>query len=327
MGPEALEEILKGLPQPVHPNLLVGIDTRDDAGVFKLTDDLALIQTVDFFTPMVDDPYVFGQIAATNALNDVYAMGGKPLMAMNIVCYPECEDLNTLHHILEGGLSKVKEAGALLVGGHTVDDLEPKYGLAVAGLVHPQRVLKNNGARVGDRIYLTKPLGTGIISTAIKAEMASAEAYDEAVYWMTRLNSELSYMAQDFAINGLTDVTGFGLIGHLSEMAQASNVAIEINTGQIPCMKAALEYASYGLIPAGAYTNREYLQKYTEIDKALEGPMADLLFAPETAGGLLIAVNEDNEARLIEALKNRGSKAALVGQVLHPGFKPVKVKP
>jgi len=304
----------------------VGIDTRDDAGVFRLTDELALIQTVDFFTPMVDDPYVFGQIAATNALNDVYAMGGKPLMAMNIVCYPECEDLNILHRILEGGLSKVKEAGALLVGGHTVDDLEPKYGLAVAGLVHPARVLKNDGARVGDRIYLTKPLGTGIISTAIKAEMASTEAYDEAVYWMTCLNSEIPDLVQDLTINGLTDVTGFGLLGHLSEMAQASNVEIEINAGLIPFIKAALDYASYGLIPAGAYTNREYLQKHTEVDGDLEGPLTDLLFTPETAGGLLIAVDEANEAKLIEALERRGSKAARVGRVLLPGFRPVRVK-
>lgn len=326
MGPGALEQILKGLPQPVHPNLLVGIDTRDDAGVFKLNDELALIQTVDFFTPMVDDPFVFGQIAATNALNDVYAMGGKPLMAMNIVCYPECEDLDTLHRILEGGLSKVKETGALLVGGHTVDDLEPKYGLAVAGLVHPARVLKNDGARVGDRIFLTKPLGTGIISTAIKAEMASPEAYDEAVYWMTRLNSELPDLAQGLTINGLTDVTGFGLIGHLSEMARASDVEIEINAGQIPSMKAALEYASYGLIPAGAYNNRDYLQKCIELDKAMEGPPADLLFAPETAGGLLIAVDEANEAKLIEALERRGSLAAPVGRVLQPGFRPMKIK-
>lgn len=304
----------------------MGIDTRDDAGVFRLTDELALIQTVDFFTPMVDDPYVFGQIAATNALNDVYAMGGKPLMAMNIVCYPECGDLNILHRILEGGLSKVKEAGALLVGGHTVDDLEPKYGLAVAGLVHPARVLKNDGARVGDRIYLTKPLGTGIISTAIKAEMASTEAYDEAVYWMTRLNSEIPDLVQDLTINGLTDVTGFGLLGHLSEMAQASNVEIEINAGRIPFIKAALDYASYGLIPAGAYTNREYLQKHTEVDGDLEGPLTDLLFTPETAGGLLIAVDEANEAKLIEALERRGSKAARVGRVLQPGFRPVRVK-
>lgn len=317
---------MKGLPQPVHPNLLVGIENRDDAGVYKLTDDLALIQTVDFFTPMVDDPYVFGQIAATNALNDVYAMGGKPLMAMNIVCYPECEDLDTLRRILAGGLSKVQEAGALLVGGHTVDDLEPKYGLAVAGLVHPQRVLKNEGAQVGDLIYLTKPLGTGIISTAIKAEMASPEAYDEAVYWMTRLNNVLPDMAEDLIINGLTDVTGFGLIGHLSEMAQASDVEIEINAGQIPLMKAALEYASYGLIPGGAYTNREYLKEYAEIDEALEGPLADLVFAPETAGGLLITVSEANEDRLMEYLLSRGSKAARVGRVLRSGFKPVKVK-
>lgn len=291
-----------------------------------MNDELALIQTVDFFTPMVDDPYVFGQIAATNALNDVYAMGGKPLMAMNIVCYPECEDLAVLHRILEGGLSKVKEAGALLVGGHTVDDLEPKYGLAVAGLVPPEKVLKNNGARVGDQIYLTKPLGTGIISTAIKADMASAEACEEAVYWMTRLNSDLPELARDLTINGLTDVTGFGLLGHLSEMAQASNVEIEVNVSQIPTIRSALEYASYGLIPAGAYTNREYLQKYTEIDKDLEGPLIDLLFAPETAGGLLIAVDKANEARLVEDLLRRGSKAARIGQVQKGGFKPVKIK-
>jgi len=310
---------------PTHPNLLVGIDTRDDAGIFKLNNDLALIQTLDFFTPMVDDPYLFGQIAATNAINDVYAMGGRPLLAMNVVCFPQCEDMQILKEILAGGLSKVVEAGAYLVGGHTVDDNEPKYGLAVAGLVHPDKIIGNAGAQPGDLLFLTKPIGNGIIATAIKAEMASPEAYTEAVKWMSTLNRNASEAMQEVGINAATDITGFGLIGHLLEMALGSDVEIEIFANYLKFMTGSLEYANMGLIPGGAYVNREYLEDKVNIAPDVEAVVKDLLFTPETAGGLLIAVNENKAADLLSAMVKRDSCCFNIGRVVKKGFKPIKV--
>lgn len=321
-----MEKLLKDLQFPRHPDLLVGIETRDDAGIFQINKEQALIQTLDFLTPMVDDPFIFGQIAATNALNDVYAMGGRPLLAMNIVCYPQCEDMQVLRRIIEGGLSKVVEAGAFLVGGHTVDDLEPKFGLAVSGLVHPGRIISNRGAVSGDAIYLTKPLGNGVISTAVKAEMADAQAYNEAVGWMTRLNRELPEIAEDIPVHAATDVTGFGLVGHLLEMAQASDVQVEIETGRIPFIKAALEYSALGLIPSGAYTNRDYLQDMVQVRSEIDSQRYDLLFSPETAGGLLIAVSPDKEADLASRLQAYGSLAVKIGQVLQTGFKSLIIR-
>jgi len=239
---------------------------------------------------MVDDPYIFGQIAAANALNDIYAMGGEPLLAMNLVCYPQCGDMGILRQILEGGLSKVKEAGALLVGGHTVDDNEPKYGLSVCGRVHPAKVISNSTARPGDTLFLSKPLGSGIIATAIKAEMASQPAMDEAIHWMSMLNKEGCRVMQEVGVNAATDVTGFGLAGHLFELAVASDVEVELNCEQLNFMQGALEYASMGLIPGGAYTNREYLADKVEYLEEIDPTLRDLLFSPETAGGLLFAL-------------------------------------
>lgn len=310
---------------PTHPDLLVGIDTRDDAGIFKLNEDLALIQTLDFFTPMVDDPYVFGQIAATNAINDIYAMGGRPLLAMNVVCFPQCEDMQILRAILEGGLSKVKEAGAFLVGGHTVDDNEPKYGLAVAGLVHPAQITGNAGARPGDLLFLTKPLGNGIIATTIKAEMASEEAYNEAIKWMSMLNRSACEAMQEVGTSAATDVTGFGLLGHLFEMASGSDVEVELYANQVEFMTGTLEYANMGLIPGGAYTNRDYLADKVEITEGVDPIIKDLLFSPETAGGLLIAVSEEKAAGLQSAMKKRNCTCFNVGRVVGKGFKPIKV--
>lgn len=304
----------------------MGIESRDDAGVYRLNEDLAIIQTMDFFTPMVDDPYVYGQIAATNAINDVYAMGGEPLLAMNMVCYPQCGDLDMLRQILAGGLSKVKEAGALIVGGHTVDDNEPKYGLSVCGRVHPDRVISNRGARPGDILFLTKPLGTGIISTAIKGEMASPAAVEEAVYWMTMLNRVAAEVMQQVGVNAATDVTGFGLVGHLLEMAMASGVAVELNSGQISFIQGALEYANLGLIPAGAYTNRDYLADKVEYAEEIEVTRRDLLFAPETAGGLLISIDPGKAEQFRQTMQKRDCFCDAIGSVLGPGFQPIRIR-
>lgn len=318
--------MLQGLVWPTDENLLVGFDSRDDAGVYRLNEDLAIIQTIDFFTPMVDDPYTFGQIAAVNAINDIYAMGGRPLLAMNLVCFPEYEDMSMLRQILEGGLSKVKEAGALIVGGHTVDDNEPKYGLSVCGLVHPDRVIANSTAQPGDKLFLTKPLGTGIIATAVKAEMASAPAMEEAVYWMSMLNKVGAEVMQQVGVNAATDITGFGLAGHLYELAAGSDVAVEIYTDKLLFMEGALEYAGLGLIPGGAYSNRDYLGDKLEFMEEIDISHRDLLFTPETAGGLLVAVPEDKAVLFQSSLQAEGCLCYEIGQVLKSGFQPIKVK-
>jgi len=318
--------MLNGLEWPTDSNLLVGIDSRDDAGVYRMSDELAIIQTVDFFTPMVDDPYIFGQIAAVNSLNDVYAMGGEPFLAMNMVCYPQCGDMAVLRKILEGGLSKVKEAGALIVGGHTVDDNEPKYGLSVCGRVHPAKVISNSTAGPGDILFLTKPLGNSVISTAIKAGMASETAMEEAMYWMSMLNRVGSEVMQQVGVTAATDVTGFGLAGHLYELAAASDVVVELNSEKLRFMEGALEYASMGLIPAGAYSNRDYLADKVEYGEKIEITRRDLLFSPETAGGLLIAVDENKADSLLEAMDARNCTCYPIGRVLQKGFLPIKIK-
>lgn len=311
---------------PGHPNLLVGLDRRDDAAIYKISEDLALIQTLDFFTPMLDDPYIFGQIAAANAINDVYAMGGTPFLALNIVCYPQCEDMEVLGRILAGGLAKVQEAGAVLAGGHTVDDNEPKYGLAVCGMVHPGKVIDNAGARAGDILFLTKPLGNGVVSTAIKAEMVADEAYQEAIKWMSMLNKEAAEVMQEVGVNAATDITGFGLIGHLYEMAAASNKEVELYASQVEFMSGVMEYANLGLIPGGAYTNRNYLSDKVEYKDEIKGVLRELLFSPETSGGLLIAVNESKAARLQTALQQRGCQCFQVGKVIGDEFRPIKIR-
>jgi len=321
-----LEDVLKGLILPIDPALLVGLHTRDDAGVYKLNDEQALIQTLDFFTPMVDDPYIFGQIAATNAINDVYAMGGKPLLAMNVVCFPQCEDMSILARILEGGLSKIKEAGALLVGGHTVDDNEPKYGLAVSGLVHPGQIISNSGARPGDLLYLSKPLGSGIITTAIKAEMAAAQDAEEAIMWMTMLNKEGSEVMQQCGIKAATDVTGFGLMGHLFELASASDVQVEVYAEAVPVMSGAMEYASLGLIPAGAYRNRDYLEGKLLYQDQIDPDRRELLFCPETAGGLLMAVPAGQEEEFLHKMASRKVTVSFIGRVTAEKFAPLCIR-
>lgn len=295
-------------------NLIVGIDTSDDAAVYKLNDEMATIQTLDFFTPIVDDPYTFGQIAAANSLSDVYAMGGKPIVALNIVCFPNCLNMNILGEILRGGADKVLEAGAVIVGGHTVQDDEPKYGLSVTGIVHPDKVLKNYGAETGDILILTKPIGLGIINTAIKAKIASKEAYEKAVKVMVYLNKYAGEIITDYNITSCTDITGFSLIGHAYEMAEPSKKTFRIFKDAIPFIKEAKEYASMGLIPAGCYENKRYLEgKY--LLKNVEGWMEDILFDPQTSGGLLISCKEKDYIDILTRLENLEVESAVIGRV------------
>jgi len=302
--------------------LLVGINTCDDAGVYLLNETTALIQTVDFFTPVVDDPYDFGRIAAANALSDVYAMGGRPLTAMNIICYPTRDgDLDTLARILQGGVEKVKEAGALLVGGHSVEDREPKYGLAVTGVVHPDRLLTNAKARPGDVLVLTKPLGTGVITTALKADMVPPDLLRLTTEQMAALNASAADAAQETGVNACTDVTGFGFLGHAREMAEASGVGLVIDSGTVPLLPMVYDFAAMGLLPAGAHANRCFLGEAVLIEEAVPLAIADLLFDPQTSGGLLISVPQDRAEKLLAALETRGVRAAAVGRVVedHPG--------
>ncbi len=295
-------------------NLIVGIDTSDDAAVYKLNDEMATIQTLDFFTPIVDDPYTFGQIAAANSLSDVYAMGGKPIVALNIVCFPNCLNMNILGEILRGGADKVLEAGAVIVGGHTVQDDEPKYGLSVTGIVHPDKVLKNYGSETGDILILTKPIGLGIINTAIKAKIASKEAYEKAVKVMAYLNKYAGEIITDYHITSCTDITGFSLIGHAYEMAEPSKKTFRIFKDAIPFIKEAKEYASMGLIPAGCYENKRYLEgKY--LLKNVEGWMEDILFDPQTSGGLLISCKEKDYIDILTRLENLEVESAVIGRV------------
>lgn len=304
------------LPKFESEKLIVGIDTSDDAAVYKIDDDNAAILTLDFFTPVVDDPYTFGQIAAANSLSDVYAMGGKPVTAMNIVCFPTCLSMDILKEILRGGAEKVKEAGALVIGGHTVEDKEPKYGLSVMGMVHPDKVAANSGAKEGDMLVLTKPLGLGIINTAIKADMADADIQAEAVRIMSYLNRDACEAMLEAGINGCTDITGFGLLGHAYEMAEGSGVTIELWPDLLPVIKKSVEFAKMGIIPAGAYKNEGYLKGKIDFKNRPRQEIIDIMHDPQTSGGLLISVPESNLNRLLELLgKNNRTDFSLVGKV------------
>lgn len=300
------------------PNLIVGFDKADDAGVYKLTDELALIQTVDFFTPIVDDPFVFGQIAAANALSDVYAMGGRPLCAMNIACFPvQKMDIGILREILKGGLDKLREARVALAGGHTVEDPELKYGLSVTGLVHPDKILTNQGARAGDALILTKPLGTGIVNTAIKGELASREAIDAVVVSMSALNRAAAEALDGFDVPACTDITGFGLLGHIAEMVNGAPVGVRLRAGTLPIFEDALEYAAMGLLPAGLHRNREFFSERVTLGADVPEERVDLLFDPQTSGGLLVAIAGHEAAALVDRMHAAGVKeAAIVGEVV-----------
>ncbi len=298
----------------------MGLDRADDAGVYRISADLALIQTVDFFTPVVDDPYWFGQIAAANALSDVYAMGGIPKTAMNLVAFPAKElDLSILRRIIQGGIDKMTEAGVVLVGGHSVEDKELKYGLAVTGFVHPARVLVKRNLRHGDRLILTKPLGSGIVTTAVKAGLASAELTERVTRLMAALNRPAAEAMARFAVNACTDVTGFGLLGHLAEMVSGSGASVALATGEIPVIPEALDFAAMGLIPGGAHKNREFREAMIAAGPGIERARLDLFYDPQTSGGLLISVAARDCAALLAALHEAGlAAAAVIGEVV-PG--------
>ncbi len=316
--------MMRDLPLIQDPNLLTGFEHAEDAGVYKLSGDLALVQTVDFFTPTVDDPFTFGQIAAVNALNDIYAMGAKPLTAMNIVCFPiKKMDIATLRDVLRGGLDKMREAGVLLIGGHSVEDEEIKYGLSVTGTVHPDKVLFNRGARIGDKLILTKSLGTGIISTAIKAGEASEDLMTRAIAGMTRLNknaSEIMISAGD--IHACTDITGFGLLGHACEMIEGSDAGLNINSSAVPVFEGVRELWEAGFVPGGLYRNKNF--RISQIEAADTCPqwLLDVFFDPQTAGGLFFSLPGDKAQNLVEKMHRAGMNgAAIVGEVVknHPG--------
>jgi len=296
------------------------LEKADDAGVYKLSDDLAIVQTVDFFTPIVDDPYTFGQIAVANALSDVYAMGGKPLTAMNIVCFPsKTLDISVLRDILRGGIDKMREAGVVLVGGHSVEDPELKYGLSVTGTVDPKRVLTKGGARPGDKLLLTKPIGTGIISTAVKAGMAGEQITKKVAQSMATLNKTAAEVMLQVGVNACTDITGFGLLGHACEMIQDSQIGLRIHSASVPIFPETIEFARMGMIPGGTYRNKEFRSKM--VDSAGIGDvMLDILFDPQTSGGLFISVSADKASLLLARLKEAGvTDAAIVGEVVsHP---------
>ena len=303
---------------PTDENVIIGLERADDAGVYKISDDLALIQTVDFFTPIVDDPYWFGQIAAANALSDVYAMGGTPKTAMNLVAFPVKQmDLSVLRQIIQGGLDKLTEAEVVLIGGHSIEDKELKYGLSVTGIVHPSRVLTKKNLWPGDRLILTKPLGTGIVNTAIKAGMASVDLTKKVTHLMASLNRDAAEVMLGFDVHACTDVTGFGLIGHIAEMVCGSNMSVRIFSEQVPMIPEALEFASMGLIPAGAYRNREFRESMINFAEAVERSRQDMMVDPQTSGGLLITVGRVQTDVLVKALQDAGiSDTAEIGEVL-----------
>lgn len=302
------------LPRIENKNLIVGIDTSDDAAVYKINDETAIIQTLDFFTPIVDDPYTFGQIAAANSLSDIYAMGGEPIIALNIVCFPTCIGVDVLGEILRGGAEKIKEAGAVIVGGHSVEDNEPKYGLSVTGIVHPDKVLKNASAVPGDVLVLTKKIGTGVINTAVKGGVAERSHVDKAIKVMTELNKYAAEIAQKYNIHSCTDITGFGLAGHGFEMAKGSNASIHIISSNINFIDGALDYAKMGLVPEGTYRNKKYIEsKYKSL--VTSDYIIDLLFDPQTSGGLLYSLSEGEAFKLDKELKEKGIDSCIAGYV------------
>ncbi len=309
--------MLGSLPRPSHPDLLVGIETSDDAGVFRLRDDLAIVNTVDFFTPVVDDPYTYGQISAANSLSDVYAMGGEPKTAMNIVCFPQSGvDKEVLAEILQGGAEKAAEAGVVVVGGHSVADDEIKYGMAVTGVIDPRRVIRNVGAQVGDVLVLTKPLGTGILTTALKKGHLAEEEYGAAVVSMLMLNATAARVMQRHTVHACTDVTGFSLMGHSCEMAMGSGVTIRLRASAFPLLPGALRLALEGYITGGCKRNRDYLADKVQVDASVSQDLNEVAFDPQTSGGLLIAVPEREARELVRDLLAEGVLvAAVVGEV------------
>lgn len=318
IGPALLSSVLNELKQSRNPNLLVGFEWSDDAGVYKLTDDLAMVQTIDFFPPIVDDPYIFGQIAATNALSDVYAMGGKPLTAMNVVAFPIHDmDIGILKEILKGGMQKLNEANVSLVGGHSIEDKEIKYGLSVTGVIHPDKIVTNQGLRIGDNIILTKPLGTGIISTALKGGVIDSKIVEPVQESMCILNRAASEVMVEVGVNACTDVTGFGLLVHLCKMIASSQLSVIVNSSVVPVFDGVKEFAQIGFIPAGTSRNKKFSDKIIRQNKEIPDYLMDILFDPQTSGGLLISVSEDKTDEFLKRLKARNVQfACVIGKVV-----------
>ena len=316
IGPAVLDSVLKNLPQFEDPNLLVGFDKKDDACVYKVSDDKVVIQTVDFFPPMVDDPYTFGQVAATNALSDVYAMGGDPALAMNLLCFPSCLNQSIMHDILQGGYSKIKEAGAVVAGGHTIADPTPKYGLCVSGFAHPKDILTNSNAKTGDVLVLTKPIGVGILNTANKAELLTQDKIKEVTNIMTTLNKYAKESFKGLTVHACTDITGFSLIGHGYEMAGGSNKTIELFSNNIPIIPDALEYAKMGILPEGMYNNLEYLKDIFKITNGVTQEMQDVLLDPQTSGGLLLSMPEKDAKEYLSRMEIYTPYTRIIGQVI-----------
>ena len=306
---------------------MVGFDSSDDAAVYRINDDTAMIATVDFFPPIVDDPFQFGQVAATNALSDVWAMGGTPKIAMNLLTFPNCLSLDVVKGILAGGYDKVMEAGAVIVGGHSIEDKEPKYGLCVTGFARPEEILTNDGSKEGDLLIITKPLGTGVLSTAAKADLLTDAEYAEMLDVMTTLNKKAQEAMLPVRPNACTDITGFGLLGHVQEMAKGCGHTIELWADAVPILSKALELARDGIIPSGAYNNMAYLADDVTLDAGIPLARSDILYDPQTAGGLLISVPEARAEELLHRLHDLGVPGAAIGQVLPRGSHAVHVRP
>lgn len=311
LAPRDLAQVLSRLPVQSRENVIVGFDTADDAGVFRLSDELALVQTVDFFTPVSDDPFVYGQVAAVNSLNDVYAMGGTPLTALSIVCYPQKGDWDILGEILAGGQSAMNDENVIVIGGHSVDDQEMKFGYAVTGIINPDRVITNSGARPGDTLVLTKSIGTGAINTAVKNGKAKPEAIAAVTKVMTTSAAKAAKVMQKLKASACTDITGFGLIGHAYEMAKASNVTLELESGAVPLLPDVLELIGQGMLTRGDKNNREYVGDAVLMSHGVSGEMQSALYDPQTAGGLLISLPTENIAEFLEKVP----EAKVIGRV------------
>ena len=321
-----LADALSAIPKMFDENLIVGFEKSDDAAVYKVSDDKAIILTLDFFTPVVDDPYTFGKIAAANSLSDVYAMGGEPAVAMNIVGFPKCLDMGILKEILRGGAEKVIEAGAILVGGHTVDDNEPKYGLSVTGFVHPDKAKANADVKVGDVLILTKPVGVGILNTAIKGGLADEEDIKESVEVMEYLNKYPADAMKKVDVNGVTDITGFGLIGHVIEMAEGSGVTINLYANKIPFLKNAQKFAEMGIVPGGVYSNQAYCESKVRVHSGVKESQLDVMYDPQTSGGLLISVpKEKADEFILELKKAKAMSYDIIGEAVEQEEKVINI--
>jgi selenide, water dikinase len=321
LSPKLLDRVLATIPRVKNENVLVGYDTADDAGVYQLTPDLAIVQTVDFFTPVVDDPYTYGAIAAANALSDIYAMGGKPLSALSVLAYPAKGDLDVLEQILRGGADKIHESGCVILGGHSVADEEMKFGYAVTGTIHPERIKTNAGARIGDALVFTKRIGTGVIATALKRGIAAESHVREAIDSMLLLNRRACEAMLEFDVHGCTDVTGFGLMGHARGMAFASSVTLEIDTAAVRFLPGGLDYARQGALPGGLHNNREFASCAVEVTREVTPELEDLLYDPQTSGGLLISLAESDAVQLEHSLPD----AYRIGRVLPRESKPIRL--